>query len=52
MIFEFNHPEDEPPADSTDAPDEDPLETTFSAENKGTMMLNATRAPQQIATGY
>ena len=49
MIIEFNHTDDEPPADSTDAPHEESSEIDVPAENKGTMMLDATCAPQHIA---
>jgi len=49
MIIEFNHPDDQPPAGSAGAPGEESSETDAPAENKGTMMLDATCAPQQIA---
>ncbi len=49
MIIEFNPPDDEPPADSTDAPDDESAENDALAENKGTMMLDATCAPHHIA---
>jgi len=49
MIIEFNHPDDEPPAGTADAPDKESSEEDAPAENKGTLMLDATCAPQQIA---
>ena len=49
MIIEFNHPDDEPPADSTDASDDESAENDAPDGNKGTLMLDATCAPQQIA---
>ena len=49
MIIEFNHPDDQPPADGADDPEEASSEMTAPTENKGTMMLDATCAPQQIA---
>ena len=49
LIIEFNRPDDQPPVDSTDDPDEVPSEKSSPTENKGTMMLDATCAPQQIA---
>lgn len=49
MIIEFNHPDDQPPTDGADDPEEASSEMTAPTENKGTMMLDATCAPQQIA---
>lgn len=45
MIIEFNHPDDEPPADSTDAPNDESAESDALTENKGTLILDATFAP-------
>ena len=57
MIIEFNHPDDEPPADSADDFDDESTESDATDANKGTLMLDATCAPQNIAfpqdiTGY
>lgn len=49
MIIEFNHPDDQLPADGADDPEEASSERTAPTENKGTMMLDATCEPQQIA---
>ena len=49
MIIEFNHPNDEPPTGGADAAEGGSSEEDASAENKGTMMLDATCAPQHIA---
>ena len=49
MIIEFNHPEDEPPEDGNRSSDNENDPTTDPAENKGTLMLDATCAPQNIA---
>ena len=45
MIIEFNHPDDQPPADGADDPEGASSEMTAPTENKGTMMLDATCAP-------
>lgn len=49
MIIEFNYPDDQPPVDGADDSEEASSERTATTENKGTMMLDATCAPQQIA---
>lgn len=49
MIIEFNHPDDEPPADSADDSDDESTESDDTDANKGTLMLDATCAPQNIA---
>ena len=49
MIIEFNHPDDEPPADSADDFDDESTESVATDANKGTLMLDGTCAPQNIA---
>ncbi len=49
MIIEFNHPEDDPPADSDTGTDDESAGDIDAPANKGTMMLDATCAPQNIA---
>lgn len=51
MIIEFNHPEDRPPKGGTGVDPSGSDEKTDSEpeENKGTLILDATCAPQQIA---
>ena len=52
MIIEFNYPEDhrdDPPQEGGDSLDESSSNEPAIPENKGTMMLDATCAPQNIA---
>ena len=49
MIIEFNHPDDKPPKGGADSSDETASDKVASTGNKGTLMLDATCAPQQIA---
>ena len=49
MIIEFNHPDDKPPKGGADSSDETASDKVASTDNKGTLMLDATCAPQQIA---
>lgn len=50
MIIEFNHSDDEPPVGGSGyTGDSDAEHTSEEADNKGTMILDATCAPQQIA---
>ena len=49
MIIEFNQPDDEPPESGDHTGDNKPDQKTETTENKGTLMLDATCAPQNIA---
>ena len=49
MIIEFNHPDDQPPKGGKGSGDSDIEEVAKSSEHKGTLILDATCAPQQIA---
>lgn len=49
MIIEFNYPDDQPPKDGGTSDDPGSAEDARPDENEGTLMLDATCAPQQIA---
>lgn len=50
MIIEFNNPDDAPPSGgSSSSSDDEPAGQAETTENKGTLMLDATCAPQNIA---
>lgn len=48
MIIEFNHSDDDPPDSSDTEPEEEPAEKNEVSANKGTLMLDATCALQNI----
>ena len=49
MIIEFNNPDDEPPSGDDNGSDESESENTSEGKtNKGTLMIDATCAPQNI----
>ena len=49
MIIEFNDHDDEPPSDGTTSSPDKPEDQAEVTENKGTLMLDVTCAPQNIA---
>ena len=49
MIIEFNHPDDDPPTGNANDSDGESPGANAPDGNKGTLMLDATCAPQQIA---
>jgi IS5 family transposase len=49
MIIEFNHPEDHPPEDGEGSGEPETADPEMQDENKGTLILDATCAPQKIA---
>lgn len=49
MILDFHAPKDDPPEDGGGSDGEMPSESSEHSENKGTLILDATCAPQNIA---